>query len=205
MKTIYTIFAGKEVLFSIQLSPKKKAYLQQPDEDPYEPMLKQYVSKVGTQSLIFQPTLGLRVSSKDLSMNAIVPGHLIYQLAGIFQSVLQMETKYRSNIVMTDPDTGQLMLTNQASQYAKQISLFRSMLAIAPALVEQINGKTDLGVSLYLDLQYLGTMSREETVAFIDSINRLDLSTYSLLAGISTKIMDIDAKLDKIMSKLGIR
>lgn len=205
MKTIYAIFSGKELVFSIQLSPKRKQYAK-PDEDQYEPLLKRHISRVGAQSLIFQPTIGLRISSKqDTSLSAIVPGHLIYQLAGIFQAVLSMEQKYRSNIVLTDPDDGHLMLTNQASQYAKQISLFRSMLAIAPALVEQHDGKSELGLALYLDLNYIGCMSTEEAAAFIDSINRFDLSTYSLLAGISTKIMDIDEKLDRIILKLGLR
>lgn len=205
MKTIYTIFSGKELMFAIQLTPKKKQYAK-PNEDQYEPMMKTYMSKVGTQSLIFQPTLGLRITSKqNTNLSAIVPGHLIYQLAGIFQYVLNTEQKYRSNIVIEDPDSGQLMLTSQASQYAKQISLFRSMLAIAPALVESSNEVTTLGLALYMDLNYLGAMSAEESEAFIDTINHFDLSTYSLLAGLSTKIMDIDEKLDKIMLKLGIR
>lgn len=206
MKTICSIFIGRELDFSIQLTPKKKQIVRN-GESEYEPMLKRHTSKIGTQSIIFQPTVGLRIINRHspAGLSAMIPGQLIYQLAGLLQSLSAEIRKQTEDIYYKDPDTGIPNLTMSAHQYNRRLSVYRNMVVFAPGLIRTKDDIIVPGISIYLDMDPLGSMSFDEVTGLVDVINRFDLSTFSLLAGITDRVISMDEKLDKIMRKLGVQ
>lgn len=204
MNLYSTVFSGREVIFTLKISPfrKKNEELEEPQP---KPLIERMVSKAsGSQYLMYRPTVGLSIQSrKNQNIYAICPSHLIYQLAGIFYSVYQKLSE--KDWYIASPDGSITIVSSEVAKMSKRMSLFRSVIEVRPTMLDVLNEGTVPGIMVIINRELCGTMLEYEVKAFIDMVNHMDISTYSLLVGLVDKVDQIDGKLDKLLRGLNIR
>lgn len=204
MKSIFHIFTGKEIDYAIHLTPRKKSGNIPSGEDPYEPLMRRYVSRVGSQSLIFNPTVALYITQKSNTQNyAVIPYQLIYQYANLLRSVYD-QIRENPKLFIQDPGgAGLIMASNEAAKVTRKLSIYKSMLIIAPDYFTDMNtGSIEYAIRIQIDRNVIGIMRETEALAFINTIQRMDITTYALLVGLTNQVMEMDEKLDRILQKL---
>lgn len=202
MKLIAPFFETKRIKFSLQISPKigygldKSAVITEKNK----PMIKPYVSKAGLESLIFSPTVGLMIQAVDYTNSGarvVVPIHLVYQFGGIlsnvYGSLIDKDWYYIGEDRVLCP------IANEVQKRSKKISLFKTMMVMSPTIITDQQSVSEPGIQLKADGLDLGCLVHYETRALIDTINHMDITTYTLLAGLTEKVDSMDRKLDTIL------
>ena len=207
MRLYASIFSGKELDFRIKVSTKKPKVPngQQPTpEEENRPLLQRHTSKNGFRSLIYNPTVGLQITNRIKPMEhpaPTVPAHLIYQFVGQMQAVFRMLSK--DHWYTVDEENGDItVIKKEAALAERRVSLFNTVIRIRPDFIFIRDVGFEPGLNIILDNTLIGSMVYYEASALIDTISHLDLSTYSLLAGLAEKVDTMDQKLDYIISKL---
>ena len=106
---------------------------------------------------------------------------------------------------ITSPDGSITIVSSEVAKMSKRMSLFRSVIEVRPTMLDVLNEGTVPGIMVIINRELCGTMLDYEVKAFIDMVNHMDISTYSLLVGLVDKVDQIDDKLDKLLRGLNIR
>lgn len=203
MKLIAPFFETRRIKFSLQISPKigygldKSAVVAEKNK----PMIKSYISKAGLESLIFNPTVGLMIQAIDYTNNGarvVVPIHLVYQFGGILSNVYG--SLIDKNWYYVGEDHIMCPIVNEVQKRSKKISLFKTMMVMSPTIIIDQQSSNEPGIQLKADGLDLGCLAHYEARALIDAINHMDITTYTLLAGLTEKVDSMDRKLDTILA-----
>ena len=189
MRLVTTLYSSKELDFIIGIQPKARK-----DSDGNwtsdDSMLVPYQSKVGNMSLIFNPTVSLRIkpNSWDVKVDpASIPSNLIYRfnasLTQVYNNALAKGTYRDDEGLFLDP---KVMATT-----ARRLSLFKGSLTIFPDIMTGADNTPLRSITFQIDKQRLGSLPLPEVSALIDLIDHLDLATYLLVAGIMEEIDDL--------------
>ena len=203
MKSINTIYSNRTIRFSLIINNK----INRGDGTYTEgPLVEKYVSKVGNASLIFNPSIYLLVDSTNRfdpsqpRKNAAVPGNAIYRFNSMLSKVYKdiMESK------MYREDGRELYLDEKlASKASRRMSLFRNSVIVAPCVIYRGEDNPRLrGVTFIVEGEAIGELDHAELINIINQIEHLDLTTYSMLVGLSDQVNGVDEKLNLIIDML---
>lgn len=196
MKFIGELYDSGTLLFSITI--QSKASQNQVDKN----LINKHLSKVGNQSLIFSPKVSLIIRSKDFTNQATcwIPGQLIYVVMSLFQSAYKALLNADKMYQLSE---GFLYLDkNLALKNTKKISLWKSYMSLVPTVIQSKDNSQQKGLVVMDDSNQVGTLTVEQLVHVISYLDHLDVSTYSMMAGIVDALEANNAKLDRIMEKL---
>lgn len=206
MRIYANFFHGRELDFQLVISPRSKqrnGYIETTNTQNDERLLYRHVSKIGNQSIIFNPSIGLLISNrnnKDIP-SAFVPGQTIYQMTGTLEKVYNDMTDMKW--VITDQDTGtKLPSAQEVAKRAKKISLFKTMLRMEPCLIPSSERGQEPGILFVADRTSIGSMLHYEVRALLHSVQHFDIKSYELLVGLVDRVDLMDQKLDFIINSL---
>lgn len=162
------------------------------------PLVAVHRSKVGNMTLLFSPTVALVVRSrKGSEESAWIPLHLIPRFTGNVAAVYRSLTDGRT--FHTDEGTKELFLDKKrATKVAIKMSLFKNGLLIGPTIVNSY-GKNVAGIAFSVDGKTIGAMSHVDAMSLVDVLDRMDLATYSTVAGMVDKLAEVDSKTESIL------
>lgn len=204
MRLYLPVFSGRQLEFKLMYSPHRtKAEVEKGEPKADKPLLIRNQSKVGNQYLTFNPTVGLTIQSRlNKEANVIVPGHLIYQMAGIIHRVYQTLSE-DDDWTIHDPDSGErITVAEEVRKRSRKMSLFKTTMIVEPTLVPVMDEGLSVGVNLIFDRTLYGNMIHYEAKSLIDTINHMDMTTLGLLSGLTDRVDSMDQKLDAILAIL---
>ena len=196
MKFINSLYSTNELEFVMNVQPKNQKNSNQGASSD-GPLVTVHRSRVGNMTLVFSPTVALVVRSRSRSIedNAWIPLHLIPRFTSNVASVYH--TLSDGKIVHSD--NGKMFIDKKKAVSASvKMSLFRNGLMIAPAVLDSA-GKPTVGISMSIDGKIIGSMVHSEAMSLVDILDRLDLATYSVMAGMVDKLAEIDTKTEEIL------
>lgn len=168
------------------------------------PLVGRYVSKIGNQSLIFNPTVYLNIEGRDArgpgSPQASVPANMLYRFNGAMTKVY----KSLGDDKMYRAEGRSLYLdAKMASQATRKLSLFRNVLVMSPITLSLGDDDPQTrAVAFAVDSTVIGALAHNELLNLIDIINHMDLNSYTLMAGLVDQMAAMDEKLDKVLAAL---
>ena len=204
MKLYLPVFSGRQLEFTLMYSPRRtKAEIEKEGPNTDKPLLMRNQSKVGNQYLTFNPTVGLTIQSRqNKEARVVVPGHLIYQMAGIMYRVYQTLSE-DNDWTIRDPDGGErIVVAEEVRKRSRKMSLFKTTIIVEPTLVPVMDEGLSVGVNLIFDRILYGNMIHYEVKSLIDTINHMDMTTLGLLSGLTDRVDTMDQKLDAILAIL---
>ena len=200
MKLISTVYPADEleVLLTVQSRTVRSTKDTSSGSDL---LITRYRSKIGNESLIFNPSIGLILRSRNNRnvSDALISINLIYRFTASLSTVyqkLQSEKLYHSE--------GNTLYVDQklALHYSRKISLFRNSLTICPAVSTDRTGKLIKGVIFTIEGNPIGTMNHSEVLGLLDILDHLDISTYALMAGVVDEMENMGRQMNMVMEKL---
>lgn len=132
-----------------------------------------------------------------------MPIHMIYQFGGVLSAIYQ--NLNCDDWYVKDSDGNVITITEKIKEYSKKIALPYGMVVLSPAIVKYEDRSNQYGISINIPGGTIGTMSHLEIAALINTIDHMDISTYTMMAGVSDQIAHIEQKLDMVLSLLNQR
>lgn len=198
MKLISTIYAGDQIEVTLTIQ-SKNTRTRDDKSDSNGPLITRYRSKVGNESLIFNPTVALVVRGRGVqAADAWIPLPLIYRFTASLSHVyhkLQTEKLYNS------ADGTMYVDRNIALSVSRRLSLFRNAITLTPGVATDRTGKPMKAIDFIVDEVNIGTMAHNEVLGFIDLIDHTDITNYAISAGIIDELEATNAKLDALLAQ----
>jgi len=200
MKLITTIFPADEI--EVVLTIQSRVSRNAKDQPNNEPLITRYRSKIGNESLIFNPSVALILKSRvirETITDALIPLNLIYRFTASVSAVYQ---KLQSEKLFLADGSSLYVDQKQALQHSRKISLFRNSLTITPGVASDRTGKLIKGITFNIEGNPIGTMHHGEVLGLLDVMDHLDISSFTLLAGVVDEIASMNLKMDTVLTKL---
>ncbi|MCM1232592.1 MAG: hypothetical protein NC489_20905 [Ruminococcus flavefaciens] len=196
MKLISTVYSGDQLEATLTIQ-SKNTRTRDDKSDVSGPLITRYRSKVGNESLIFNPTVALVIRGRDRkqSTDAWIPWSLIYRFTASLSHVyhsLQTEKLYNA------ADGTLYVDRNIALSVSRRLSLFRNSITLTPGVIMDRTGKPMKAIDFIVDEVNIGTMGHNEVLTLIDLIDHLDIANYSLTAGIIDELETMNTKFDQM-------
>lgn len=192
MQLISTIMTTAQMEFTINVrsrntnDPNRVA----PDGD----MITRYVSKIGNQSLIFAPSVAFIVKSRiNPAISAFVPLSMFYRFTSTLSTVYQSLST--GKLYHTEGST-LFVDKNKANSCAKKVVLFRSTVTMIPDVYIDKGNTYTQGIAMLVDGNLLGIISHHDVMSLVEQLDHLDISTYSLMAGVIDEMEGMNNRLD---------
>lgn len=200
MKLISTIYTGDQIEVTLTIQ-SKNTRTKDGKVDTNSTLITRYRSKIGNESLIFNPTIALVIRGRQTqAADAWVPLPLIYRftasLSGVYQN-LQTEKLYNT------VEGTMYVDRNIALANSRRLSLFRNSITLTPGVTTNRTGKPTKAIDFIVDEVEIGTMAHTEVLGFIDLIDHMDIAGYAITAGIIDELESTNSKLDLILARTG--
>lgn len=202
MNALYTtIMKAHYVTIKIRIANRSK--------DKNESLIRTYQSKVGKRSLIFDPTVSLTIEpaysdyTQSQQLRVIMPIHMIYQFGGVLSAIYQ--NLNHDDWYIKDSDGNVITITEKIKEYSKKIALPYGMVVLSPTIVKYEDRSNQYGITINIPGGTIGTMSYLEIAALINTIDHMDISTYTMMAGVSDQVAHVEQKIDMVLSMLNQR
>lgn len=197
MKLISTIYAGDQIEATLTIQSKNTRSRDGRD-DSSGSLITRYRSKVGNESLIFNPTVALVIRGRDHSQgaDAWIPLPLIYRFTSSLSHVYQ---KLQTEKLYNSADGTLYVDRNTALTVTRRLSLYRNSITLTPGVTTDRTGKPMRAIDFVVDEVNIGTMAHNEVLGFIDLIDHLDVANYALTAGIIDELETTNMKLDRLL------
>lgn len=198
MKFITTLYHSREVEFRLTIQPKNRKDANG-NWSENETMLQHYVSKSRSESLIFNPSVYISITSmSNVRVSATVPMHLAYR----FTSLL---TQVYNNSMSKDvyrEDNGLFLDQKGAIAAARRMSLYRYSLTVFPEIMPGADNSQVKGIAFQVDKERIGAIPLNEISTLIDILDHMDMATYTLVVGLLEEIQGLQLTNDIILQKL---
>lgn len=195
MKLISTVFRGEQLEAKIMIQNRIQ---QRPGEQPQDgPLVTKYVSRVGNESLIFNPTVALSIDGKaDRTINAYIPLTLFYRFAGNLSAVY--EALNDAKLYRVD---GPIMYVDKkrALECARKLPLFRNTLSLVPDVYVDRSNVYSKGILFQVEMKPIGVLHHQEVLGLIEQLDHLDITSFSLIAGVIDELDGANQRLDMIL------
>lgn len=196
MKLISTLFQTSQLDICMMIQNRNVRGKEEQDG----PLISKYVSRVGNESLIFNPSVAISITSRvDKSLNAYIPLSLFYRFTGnltAVYSVISDNKLYRTegNVIYVDK--------KKALEVARKLPLFRNTLTLVPDVhVDRANTFTK-GIAMLVEMKAIGIINHQEALGLIEQLDHLDITSYTLMAGIVDELESANTRLDSMMDML---
>lgn len=201
MKLITTIYSSYELEVIMTAQPRASRDIEG-NRIENTSMLKRHTSKVGNVSLIFNPSVFLTIRPKrwtgDITPDATILAHQIYRFNNL---LIQVWNNALGKDVFRE-DNGLFLDQKATAAAARRMSLYRYALTMFPDIIGGPDNTQQKAVAFQVDKTKLGSMSLVEVAGLTDAIDHLDLTTYSLAAGLLEEIQDLHTADQIIIDKL---
>ncbi|MCM1230154.1 MAG: hypothetical protein NC489_08475 [Ruminococcus flavefaciens] len=202
MKLITTLFTADQVEITMMIQNRQSRPVpgQSPANSQDAALISKYVSKVGNESLIFNPSVAVMVSSKmDRAQNAFIPLTLFYRFTGNLSAVYEA----LSDSKMYHVEGSALYVDKKrAVECARKLPLFRNTLTMIPDVYIDRSNTFSKGIVFLTDAKPLGTITHQEALGLIEQLDHLDITSYSLLAGVIDELESANNRLDGMQHML---
>jgi len=199
MKLITTLLDCEQINVALIIQSKTNRTTETSGK-PDQPMITRYRSKVGNESLIFNPTIAVVIRGRGQSTpNAWIPLSLFYRFTSSLSVVYQNLQKEK---LFTQADGVMYIDRKNAIAYSRRLSLYHTAMTILPDVTQDRQGKYTKGIAFIVDEIEIGKINHIEALSIIDLIDHLDIVNYALSAGIVDEMEAINRKLDRIESIL---
>lgn len=191
MNIYATIMTTKDITFQVMVSSRNGENGE---------LIQRYRSKKGFESLIYNPSIGIAISGRanNNGPRIVFPHTMLYAIANTLSKVYEDLSSEKLYI----KDDKQLLLdAKYADKYAKKVVSYNSALIFRPAIYDNRDGGS-YGISVNIDGQNTGIMSHNEVRNVLDTFERFDITTFTMLAAMVDKLGTMDQKLDAIYSML---
>lgn len=206
MKVYATIFSNEELLVQVTVSPRSSNQEQNKQRTPEEErLLKKYTSKIGQQSLIFDPMVALAVSgsTKETRANRIVFNiRYTYQVMSTIMAVYEDMISNRTSGIYVKTENGLLIDRAAAEAKSRKIPTFAHELRVRPDVYVSKSGESTRGLNFSSDMGYIGTLSHVDARLLIESLEHFDATTYAMVIGMAEQLGTMDTKLDIMKGEL---
>ena len=215
MNLYSTIMSARRLKVNVRIRAKKsqKDKLVDPSSPDYEAprLYKKWESRMTKQiSLIYDPVTALTLEPTGYmdsnyqvrqQLTSVMPIQMSYQFAGILRRI---EKSIIQDGWFRSIDGTTQLVNEEVEKIARKLSLPReNTILILPTLIQdQFEGRTYRGVQIQNTHGTIGYLTHQEMLSLIDTIDHLDITTYTLLAGIADQIDSIDGKVTEIDNKL---
>lgn len=199
MKLITTIFSGEQIEVTLVVQSKNA---RGSDKEPGNgSLITRYRSKIGNESLIFNPTIALTIRGRDRNNpDAWVPLPLFYRFTSSLSVVYQ--NLHKDKLYMQSDGT-MYVDRNIALSLSRRLSLYRNSLTLTPGVASDRLGKPTKAIDFIVDEVVIGTMSHVETLNLVDIIDHLDVITFALQTGIVDEMETMNTQLGQLNDRLG--
>lgn len=168
------------------------------------PLITKYRSKIGNESLIFNPSISVTMRGYNQNtrgeINAWIPVNVFYRFTASLSYVYQQLSSDKLYYMSED----KTMFVDQkiASTKARKVSLFRNSLTMIPCIFVTRSGTAMKGIDFQVDGSSIGAMAHTEILNVLDQFEHFDIMTFSLLAGVVDEMESMNGKLELILGKL---
>ncbi|MCM1531921.1 MAG: hypothetical protein NC114_06575 [Ruminococcus flavefaciens] len=202
MKLISTLFTTDqiEITMMIQNRQSRPAPGQSAANSQDAALISKYVSKVGNESLIFNPSVAVMVNSKmDRSQNAFIPLSLFYRFTGNLSAVYEA----LSDTKMYHVEGSALYVDKKrAVECARKLPLFRNTLTLIPDVYIDRSNTFSKGIVFLIDARPIGTITHQEALGLIEQLDHLDITSYTLMAGIIDELESANNRLSSMQDMI---
>lgn len=207
MKLISTIFTGYELDIRLIVQPHSQKD-KEGNTTVDETLVKQYRSRIGNVSLIFNPTVYMSIRSRgrgqwdgngdrilpDISISANLLSRFTTMLSQVYNNALKDKT-YQE-------DGGLFIDQKVAASEARRMSLFRYAVTLFPDITNGPDNSQQRAVGFQVDKTKIGTLSLPEAASLIGILESLDITTYMLVAGLLDEVQSVHMANDIIIGQL---
>lgn len=192
MNLYSTIFETRTLSVQLSVNPRGKNS---------EDILTRYKSKKGFESLIFNPVISVVFMNKyDKDSRIVVPYQMIYQVSNTLSKVYSDITSIEKLYVRDDH--GQLIIDKAlAEKKAKKISAYTNFIVFTTTVFDDTKGG-DYGIAITVGKNLISVLHHSEARSLIEKIEHLDITSYSMLCAIASKVATIEHKVDDIYNIL---
>lgn len=216
MNLILMIFRCQSVEFAINIQPRKP-YGMSDKETKDQQLLIRHTSKIGNQSLIFNPRICLTMNPNRFAVNStedirplVIPDTQYYRFTGVLSTVY---TNMASSKKLYHRDENNVLFIDrkEANALARKLVLYSGTLVMYPTIVTLRNwnspdrdapGITSPGIGFQFNGKNYGFLSREDASSAFETLDHIDIKTYALLATAIERLDQVDQKTDEILSIL---
>lgn len=196
MKFISKLYRGYYVDIDFIVSPRTS----DPQANKPTDLITRYESKIGNVSLIFDPTVYIRLTTgagvykmTNEKNTANITFNLCYRFAAGLRNIYDQ----LSDNKLFHMDGGMLYVDhNRANEIGRRISLYNDVLVMLPAAIPGKENKFIKGVSLFINDRLIGHLTHSDILSVIEIIEHFDMTTYTLLTALVDKMEQMDSKLD---------
>ena len=193
MHLISELYRGEDLVFVLDVQGQKPNNMK---NAPPGQLVTRYISKVGNESLIFNPRIGLQIKAKkNQAIRCIVPHTIMHHIPNMINQVY--EAMAAMDKLYIKQQGGLYMDAVAASKIGRRISIYSNTLAIVPCVTESSPGQ-DKGIAFIIDRTQIGALSQAEAMNVITILDKFDPTTFSLVASLLDRMDEMDIKLDRI-------
>lgn len=201
MKLITTIYSGRDLELNVTIQPRSQRDTEGRRVE-VENMLQTRQSKVGNTYLIFAPTLYLSLRNRDWNggarQEATILAHQVYR----FNALLTQVYNNAMGKGVYREDNGLFLDQKATAAAARRMSLYHSSLTLFPDIMAGPDNTQLKAIGFQVDKQKIGAMSLLDTMAMIDVLDHLDLTTYTLAAGLLEEMGNLQTLGEVILNRL---
>lgn len=198
--TLYAqIFSGERVLCQITISPRSESA---------ENLLYKHTSKKGFISLVFSPRVGILFQGKSyIDGKYVAPNSILFSatmmptIVKAFTIVMGRMKKHRSKLYVVDENNHVTMDKALSKRLSESVATYGAKMIIRPDIFDSRTGWC-AGISIYSDQTFIGVMSYDECESFLVAYEKIDLTTYQLIASVAERCVNMDEKLDLVLQEL---
>lgn len=213
MNLILTIFRCQSIEFTINIQPRRP-YGMSDEEAKEQQLIVRHTSKIGNQSLIFNPRVCLTMKPNRFVLNVkddpipiIIPDTLYYRFTGVLSTVYtnminskKLYHRDENNVLFVD--------RKESNALARKLVLYGGTLVIYPTVVTTRNwnspdrdapGIVSPGIGFQFNGKNYGFLSREDASSAFETLDHIDIKTYVLLATAIERLDHLDQKTDEIL------
>ena len=203
MKLISTLYSTMSLDVSL-IVQNRSTKTPSTEAVPNGPLITRHMSKIGTASLIFNPSVAIVIRPRGTNtMNsAWITSTMFYRfvtaLTTVYQGLSDDKLFHTENSVL-------YLDKKKAADISRRVSLYRNALTIMPCVMS-LSESYIRGINLMVDTDQLGSMTHLEALGFLELLERFDMTTFTLLAGVvdelemmSDRLTTMDMKLNEIL------
>ncbi len=158
------------------------------------PLVTKHISKVGNESLIFNPTVALTIQSRGTagSSDVYIPLSLFYRftsnLSAVYEALSDAKLYHTEGPVL-------YVDKKRAITFARKLPLFRNTLTLVPDVFIDRANVYAKGIVFLVDAKPIGVIHHQEALGMIEQLDRLDITCYSLMAAV---VEELDTTINRL-------
>lgn len=199
MKLLATIYSSRTMDWKVRIEPRVN---QSHPELNSNSVISLWTPPNGKEAmLIYDPKISVIGKPRYYGSNDVT--NIYFPISQLYGFIGHLSKCYRqlSDTKLYHRDGKQLYLDKQQMDQATQkLPLFGGSILIMPGIITERDQGDVYGVQFVQNSKYAGAMSHYDTKELCDVLTHLDVQSYTMILSIMERIVEMDGKLDTIIS-----